>query len=370
MAVRKQVGVPRSGARGSREASPPATAADDVAVDWHLDESGEDPGAAPGEDDPDDDAVLAADGIDVDAIDADSIDAFDSQATGDGTRAGRASKAAGGDGGRPGRLTPPPEPFSASEEISLVLAARAGDNGAREQLVRASIRSIGWMARRYRGTNVDAEDLMSEGVIGIFNAIERFDPARGVRFSTYARWWVREAMGEFMMKQSRTVRLPANVVKEIGAIAREMRAVENDGDGAGRSRMSVIGQVAQRLNRSAEHVEQMLALRDAPVPIEALPEPETATGDGEGTPNVYQWTPESLAVLRELLSRVYELMDALSERERIVLVARYGLETGVPETLESIAARLELTAERVRQVQQEALVKLHARFKERGLLPR
>jgi RNA polymerase nonessential primary-like sigma factor len=222
------------------------------------------------------------------------------------------------------------------------------------------------MARRYRGSSIDAEDLMSEGVIGILHAIERFDPARGVRFSTYARWWVREAMGEFMMKQFRTVRLPANVVKEISAIAREMRAVENSEASATPSRKSVIGQVAQRLNRSAEHVEQMLALRDAPVSIEALPEPETDASDGDGPPSPYQWTPESLAMLRQMLTRVYELMDTLSERERIVLVARYGLETGMPETLESIA---DLTAERVRQVQQEALLKLQARFKERGLLP-
>lgn len=256
------------------------------------------------------------------------------------------------------------------EEIALVAAARDGDNGARERLIRANLRSIAWMARRYRGMSSEAEDLISEGVLGILRAVERFDATRGVRFSTYARWWVREAMGDYMIKQSRTVRLPANVVKEISAISREMRAVESDGGGQTPDRRSVISTVARRLNRSAQHVEQMLALENSPVPLDAVPEPETAARDGEGMPSEYEWTPESLAVLRELLGRVYELMDALSERERIVLVARYGLETGAPETLESIAARLQLTAERVRQVQQEALVKLHARFAERGLLPR
>lgn len=262
------------------------------------------------------------------------------------------------------------ESLNRDQELELVAAARRGDMAARERLVRANYWTLAWIAKRYRASGVPHEDLISEGVIGMLAAIDRFDASRGTRFETYARWWVLDAVRTCVMRQSRTVRLPANVVREIGSIERLLKSAEgSDGALGQRSRSSVIDRVAQRLRRSGNHVEQMLALKEPTLPLDSIAERPHDDGVSDGSPRASPWSPEAMVAMKQMMGHLMSLLGELSERERTVLVARYGLETGVPASLEELAGRLGLTAERVRQIQKEATVKLRARFVERRLLP-
>jgi len=268
----------------------------------------------------------------------------------------------------PGRTATAREvPLDRDEELRLVAAAQRGDAAARERLVLANQRSIAWIARRYRSSGVPQDDLVSEGTIGVLTAIDRFEAGRGARFETYARWWILDGVRNCVLRQSRTVRLPANVVKEIGSIDRLLAGT--GASEASQGRRVVIDRIAQRLQRSAGHVEQMLALREPARSIDALADEPHEAAAGEAA-NPMQWSPEAIAAMRQLLSRLGTLMDGLSERERTVLIGRYGLETGEVLSLEALGAQLGLTAERVRQIQNEAIARLRARFAAQGLVAR
>ena len=268
---------------------------------------------------------------------------------------------------RSGTASPLEEALDRDEELRLVAAAQRGDPAARETLVRANQRSVAWIARRYRASGVPQDDLVSEGTIGVLTAIDRFDGSRGARFETYARWWILDGVRNCVLRQSRTVRLPANVVKEIGSIDRLLAGT--DAAEASQGRRVVIDRIAQRLQRSAGHVEQMLALREPARSIDALAdEPHEIAAGEEASP--MRWSPEAIAAMKQMLSRLGTLMDGLSEKERTVLIGRYGLADGEVLSLETLGAQLGLTAERVRQIQNEAIARLRARFAAQGLVKR
>lgn len=264
-------------------------------------------------------------------------------------------------------VDPPDQPLERDEELRLVNAAQQGDAAARTALLRANQRSIAWIARRYRASGVPQDDLVSESNIGLLTAIDRFDGSRGARFETYARWWILDSVRNCVLRQSRTVRLPANVVKEIGSIDRLLAGT--GAAEAAQGRRVVIDRIAQRLQRSAGHVEQMLALREPARSIDALAdEPHEVAAGEEASP--MRWSPEAIAAMKQMLSRLGTLMDGLSERERTVLIGRYGLDNGEVLSLETLGAQLGLTAERVRQIQNEAIGRLRARFAAQGLVSR
>jgi RNA polymerase nonessential primary-like sigma factor len=268
---------------------------------------------------------------------------------------------------RSGTASPPDAALDRDEELRLVAAAQQGDKAAREALVRANQRSVAWIARRYRASGVPQDDLVSEGTIGVLTAIDRFDGSRGARFETYARWWILDSVRNCVLRQSRTVRLPANVVKEIGSIDRLLAGT--GAAEASQGRRVVIDRIAQRLQRSAGHVEQMLALREPARSIDALAdEPHEIAAGEEASP--MRWSPEAIAAMKQMLSRLGTLMDGLSEKERTVLIGRYGLADGEVLSLETLGAQLGLTAERVRQIQNEAIARLRARFAAQGLVKR
>ena len=303
-------------------------------------------------------SLLAAEDDDADLL---AFDAMDDTLAGAGVLAGG--------GALPGRGTAAPReaPLDRDEELRLVAAAQRGDAAARERLVLANQRSIAWIARRYRASGVPQDDLVSEGTIGVLTAIDRFDAGRGARFETYARWWILDGVRNCVLRQSRTVRLPASVVKEIGSIDRLLAGT--GAAEASQGRRVVIDRVAQRLQRSTGHVEQMLALREPARSIDALEdEPHEVAAGEEASP--MRWSPEAIAAMKQMLTRLGTLMDGLSERERTVLIGRYGLETGEVLSLETLGAQLGLTAERVRQIQNEAIARLRARFAAEGLVAR
>ncbi len=303
-------------------------------------------------------SVLAAHDEDGDLLAFDAMDdTLDGAAADDGAAPARSSSAA----------QAPDPALDRDEELRLVALAQHGDAAARATLVRANQRSVSWIARRYRASGVPLDDLMSEGTIGVLTAIDRFDGGRGARFETYARWWILDAMRNCVLRQSRTVRLPANVVKEIGSIDRLLTGT--GAAEAAQGRRVVIDRIAQRLQRSAGHVEQMLALREPARSIDALADEPHEVAAGEEA-NPMRWSPEAIAAMKQMLSRLGTLMDGLSERERTVLIGRYGLDSGEVLSLETLGAQLGLTAERVRQIQNEAIGRLRARFAAQGLVSR
>lgn len=269
---------------------------------------------------------------------------------------------------RAGMLSADDAGCDAAEELRLIAAARQGDEPARERLVRLNYRMVTWTARRYKNSGVPQDDLVSEGMIGVLTAIGRFDAARGVRFDTYARWWVLDAMRNCVLRQSRVVRLPSNVVKEIGAMEREVKATQlsagRKGVPVGSSR-SVVDSVAKRLKRSGEHVERLMTLREPALSLDADDEATNQAGEGAADTGI---SPETITSVAQIRSQLYQLMEELDDRERIILKARYGLDTGVPATLEAVAEALGLTAERVRQIQREALTRVRKRFVDQGVL--
>lgn len=270
--------------------------------------------------------------------------------------------------GSAGAHRPGATALGADEEQALILAAQGGDAAALDSLVRASHSMVTWTARRYRLSGVPLDDLVSEGLIGVLKAVERFDVARGYRFDTYARWWALDAMRSCVLNQSRVVRLPSHVVKEIGAMDRELKLVSMDPGSAEphQTTRAVIDKVARRIKRSGEHVQRLMTLREPAVSLDG--EEGTAHLAAGGSQGEGSITPEMIASLSQVRDRLLHMLHELDERERLVVRLRYGLDNGEGSTLQEVASTLGLTAERVRQIQRDALVKLRSRFIDEGLL--
>ncbi len=248
-----------------------------------------------------------------------------------------------------------------AEEVTLARKIRKGDDQAREQMIRANLRLVVKIARDYEGLGLPLLDLINEGNIGLIKGVERFDPAKGAKLSTYAAWWIKQAIKRALANQSKTIRLPIHVVDKVAHIRRaELKLREAlDRDPTDEE---VAADVGLKPNRVREYRE---AAR-APVSLEA------PLGDDEDSNRVSEVVADSAAaapfdhLVRESDNQlVHEVFAMLSPRERQVLVMRFGLEDDAPKTLETIGQRFGVTRERIRQIQNEALKKLRAKMEKR-----
>jgi len=258
------------------------------------------------------------------------------------------------------------------QEYATAIRARQGDFAARQAMIQHNLRLVVSIAKNYLGRGLPLTDLIEEGNLGLMHAIEKFEPERGFRFSTYASWWVRQSVEHAIIHQGRLVRLPVHVVRELNQVLQAQRLLQRRSrQDAGEERPVRLEAVAQAVGRPLTEVNALLRLADSPASLDA---PMDAGIDASAGLNLLDSVaddaaldPEELALHHELDLLLQHGLAALSEREREVLAGRYGLGDREPETLEALAERLALTRERIRQIQQEAIQKLRRGLHRRGV---
>lgn len=252
--------------------------------------------------------------------------------------------------------------LTAEEEGALARRVREGDFAARQTMIERNLRLVVNIAKHYLNRGIPLLDLVEEGNLGLMHALDKFDPERGFRFSTYATWWIRQNIERAIMNQSRTIRLPVHVVKELNQVLRAQRSLEAAGNGE-----FTLEQIAQKLDKSVEEVRAILALSEHTASLDAPLEIDPTLSIGESLADEQAATPDAHIQDTEVEELIHQWISTLNEKQRLVIRHRYGLDECEVMTLEELAARLSLTRERVRQIQLEALGQLRRTVKRRGI---
>jgi len=252
--------------------------------------------------------------------------------------------------------------LTAEQEGILSRRVKQGDFEARQKMIEHNLRLVVNIAKHYLNRGIPLLDLVEEGNLGLMHALDKFDPERGFRFSTYATWWIRQNIERAIMNQSRTIRLPVHVVKELNQVLRAQRQLE-----ASNGFSATPEAIAERLDKPVADVRAVLALNEHTASLDAPLDIDPNLSIGESIADEQAISPELNIHNAEIESLIREWIAQLTDKQRLVIQYRYGIDDVEVLTLEDLAAQMDLTRERVRQIQLEALAQLRRLIKRRGV---